>query len=245
VTKTSYSTEVPDLTNVKSNYESIIHDVNNTLSAVIGIADLLLSGQLEWQSSCKHAKNIILATERCMDLLGLLNTSDIISENDFKTIKVVQLIDDVVSLVSYNKNQNVRIDVLHEQQDLSVFGNITYLNSALLNICLNAIEAMSKGGVLKIQTFLASKDRNRLEHQRNTYIDYVQIEISDTGIGIPSEILPLIFNPGFSTKQKSNRCRRGLGLFRTKNCINSLGGTINVMSDPGQGTTFIIQLPFV
>jgi two-component system sensor histidine kinase HydH len=105
--------------------------------------------------------------------------------------------------------------------------NTELLRQALLNLMLNAVQAMPMGGEL---TFQAALENN-----------HVALSLIDTGSGIAAEFLPKIFKPFFSTKSKSGGS--GLGLPTTKKIIESHGGVIDVQSEPGKGTKFTIRLP--
>jgi signal transduction histidine kinase len=98
---------------------------------------------------------------------------------------------------------------------------------ALLNLMLNAVQAMPEGGSL---TFQAAQDN-----------EHVALSLIDTGTGIAPDILPKIFNPFFTTKSKS--AGSGLGLATTKKIVEAHHGTISVQSEPGKGTKFTISLP--
>jgi two-component system sensor histidine kinase AtoS len=101
------------------------------------------------------------------------------------------------------------------------------IKQVILNISLNAVESMPKGGTLSITTHL-EKDENQ-----------VRLEISDTGAGIPQDVLPYIFDPFVTTKDRGT----GLGLAITYDIVSRHGGRIEPESQPGQGTTFHVWLP--
>lgn len=103
------------------------------------------------------------------------------------------------------------------------------MEQVFYNIVLNAIDAMPSGGLIEIVT-------------KTEYNRYIEISISDTGVGIPDEIKDRIFNPFFTTKGEDKGT--GLGLFTVQNIIRGYGGTINVNKNTPKGTTFIIRLPF-
>jgi signal transduction histidine kinase len=111
------------------------------------------------------------------------------------------------------------------------------MEQAFLNIILNAQKAMPKGGTLGVSTLLLNRGEDSKEdgHRR------IQIVFEDTGIGIPEENLPKIFNPFFSTRSDGT----GLGLSITKNIVEQQGGKIEVESQVNVGTKFIITLPAI
>jgi signal transduction histidine kinase len=104
------------------------------------------------------------------------------------------------------------------------------LNHMLMNIILNAVQAMEEKGRLTVKSYLAAEN------------DKVRIEVADTGPGIPEDIVSHIFEPFFTTKEEGKGT--GLGLSLAYSIVENHGGIINVKSKPGKGTTFIIDLPY-
>jgi two-component system response regulator AtoC len=168
-------------------------------------------------------------------------------------------------LTSVDVNQVVEEALLLVEKQL---GSANHLEQVIVNLLTNAREAMPRGGALTVSTTghrppstddrmeedrggrqtSASSDFGELPSGLSLRVedsravvedDMVEIQISDTGLGIPSEILPRIFDPFFTTKEQGS----GLGLSVTYGIVREHGGTINVDSRPGEGSTFIIQLP--
>ena len=108
-------------------------------------------------------------------------------------------------------------------------GDPQQLKQVFLNLFVNAIQAMGSGGQLSVKTCLAPKEEKT----------WLQVEVEDTGGGIPQENLENIFNPFFTTKQEGT----GLGLAITHKIVTRHGGEIEVINRPGQGATFIIRFP--
>ena len=118
------------------------------------------------------------------------------------------------------------------------------LTQILLNLAVNAKDAMSNGGILKLT--VSHEQVKKARNFANTILpcgDYIKITASDSGNGIPADILPHIFDPFFTTKEKSQESGTGLGLSTVYGIINSAGGFIGVNSEPNIGTTFTIFLP--
>jgi CheY-like chemotaxis protein len=123
-----------------------------------------------------------------------------------------------------------------------VAGDVAQLHQVLLNLCVNARDAMPGGGTLSIEAELAQiDDSHRLIFPEAKPGRYVLLRISDTGTGIPPDVAEHIFEPFFSTKG-SNRAT-GLGLSTVLGIVKSHGGFIHVESTPGQGATFAVYLP--
>jgi len=138
----------------------------------------------------------------------------------------------VKECLAFLKNQ-IRINQITVQteipdQPMTVSGNANQLQQVLVNIILNAIQAMGPGGLLRIKI---SENPEKM----------AQVEISDNGPGIPEEVKSHIFDPFFTTKSEGT----GLGLSVSNSIIEDHGGTITLASEQGQGTTFSINLPTV
>jgi len=126
--------------------------------------------------------------------------------------------------------QNITIEKELDASLKPVHSDIQQLNHMFMNIILNAAQAMAGHGRLKLKTsFLPEQDR-------------VRIEIMDTGPGIPEHVLPHIFEPFFTTKEEGQGT--GLGLSLVYGIVENHGGRIKALSEPGRGTTFVIELPF-
>jgi two-component system NtrC family sensor kinase len=125
--------------------------------------------------------------------------------------------------------QNITIEKELDPNLKPVHSDIQQLNHMFMNIILNAAQAMEGNGSLTFKTgYLPEKDR-------------VRIEISDTGPGIPEHVLPHIFEPFFTTKEEGQGT--GLGLSLVYGIVENHSGRIKALSEPGKGTTFIIELP--
>ena len=127
------------------------------------------------------------------------------------------------------------ITVVHQPSDppLQLMTNADQLKQVLLNLVLNAVDAMPQGGTLSLSARLGTLLRNGQAQPS------VSIEVSDTGVGISQAHLPHLFEPFFTTKENGS----GLGLSISYELIKALGGEMNVSSQVGLGTTFTIHLP--
>ncbi len=152
-----------------------------------------------------------------------------------------KLIGDTIKLLKY-KNKNVSFNTCLDNNISDICVDADKLQQAFLNICINAMESMEKGGTLTITTssshsanFEQTIKKNDLEYK------HIQVLITDTGHGIPSETMQNIFTPFFTTKKKGH----GLGLPISSRIIEKHGGTIRVESEPGKGAKFLIVLPTI
>jgi signal transduction histidine kinase len=229
-----------------SNLSGIIHDAKNLMCAVINTAELLALETPDEHPCCQKLQTIVHISQKCIELLTIpQSTTENRYSYNFELIELNTLIDEVVSLIEFQNNKkNISIGVIHDVLNPVLSGNKIELESALLNVCINAIESMPEKGTLRI--YVSSVERQEKLDYCNTAQSnkkYIQIEISDTGTGIAPENIAFIFDPFYTTKQTIGSSQRGLGLFRTKHCIRAHGGTIEVKSTSSKGTTFTIQLP--
>jgi two-component system cell cycle sensor histidine kinase/response regulator CckA len=123
---------------------------------------------------------------------------------------------------------------------LFVLGDRDQLTRVVLNLVYNACEAMPNGGQLTL-TSRKVETANPLTPARMGW--FVELRVSDTGMGMPAEIRERVFEPLFSTKPRSDDGPRGLGLAVVYAAVNQAGGFLQVQSNPGSGTTFQVFLP--
>jgi signal transduction histidine kinase/ActR/RegA family two-component response regulator len=222
----------------------VAHDFNNKLTIILGYCELLrkklgpssplysyvdqirICGQL----SSGLTKQLLAFARKDVFESGLMNMIDIINE--------------VVGLISRSLPKNIQIDCSHSSLKPFVWGGISQIQSAILNIILNARDAMPCGGTLTIKTTDcliddAFKSKSGLTCKNG---DYVAITMSDTGCGMTPEVQTRIFEPFFTTKGEGKGT--GMGLAAVYGTVESHNGAISVNSIADQGTTFTIYLPF-
>jgi len=213
----------------------VAHEINNPMSGILTYAKLCLKIIQNPTSFSRDQTNSVVQflsvirdeAIRCGDIVKNLL---IFAKKDFgkwTEESLDKIINNSIQLVKHK----MQIKELELIQELAEGNNIIYCDASgiqhiLVALFINAIDAMSKGGKLKVKTILLDKSQE------------IQIVISDTGSGIPEEILPHIFEPFVSTKEST-----GLGLAVVYGIIQQHKGEIEVDSDPNQGTTFTITLP--
>mgnify|MGYP002778018228 CR=1 FL=1 len=205
----------------------IAHEINNPLSGVVGYSRLLLEKPLD-PNVREKVEKIAASGERCRKIVeGVLLFSRQREGGKKRNVDLGGLLDRVLAIGEYQwRMHNVRI--LREGLPAAhVVGDADQLEQVLLNLLSNAVDAMPRGGRIRIRT---GREDGR-----------VRLEITDEGCGIPSEILGRIFDPFFSTKEIGKGT--GLGLAISYGIIKDHGGDILVRSQPGSGSTFTILLP--
>ncbi len=211
---------------------SITHEFNNILTTVINYAKMGLRHKDEAIREKSFTK-ILAAGQRAAKITtGMLSYAR--ANGDRKeSYELVQLVEDVLVLVEKDLQVH-RISLVKkfDQQPCAVV-NANQIQQVLLNLIINARQAMAEGGTLTINL-----DENRAE-------GFAEITIRDTGCGIPPQVLPKIFDSFFTTKtaDESGQGGSGLGLAMCKEVIESHQGRIRVESTPGKGTAFTLKLP--
>jgi signal transduction histidine kinase len=214
----------------------IAHEIRNPLAGIQGAIQILADGFPE-EDARKGVTNEIQKQIYKLERLvkDLLNYAKPVPTNYLPT-DMNQLVDKVLTFFTMQrgKPENVKIERQFFSPLPKIMVDPNSMEQAFLNIILNAQKAMPRGGTFTISTEALPGGRDDGKE-----VQEVQIVFEDTGIGIPKENLPKIFNPFFSTRSDGT----GLGLSITKNIIEEHGGRIEVESQVDRGTKFIITLP--
>ena len=226
----------------------IAHDFNNQLGMIIGNAELSLISLADNdinRSVIKRLKSIVEVSSRAGELTGQLLAYARKGYNIKKEINPGKIIHDVISVLERTIDKKITIEQdLHLSQQ-RIMGDPAQIYSAILNIGINARDAMPEGGKITFQTseeiFNEFSELSLFENQ--ALGKYVKIEISDTGSGINSEILSRIFEPFFTTKDIGKGT--GMGLSAVQGIVKIHNGNISVSSKEGEGTTFTILFPSI
>lgn len=220
----------------------IAHDFNNLLAGILGYASYVKK-KLTPQDPLYHAVNNIeqsaeQAAELTQQLLGFARRG----KYQIKPVNCNTLIQALLRLLKRTIDKRLSLEVDLDPQLEWIEGDETQLQQSLINICLNARDAMPAGGILKIKTenqFVS--EYQDLPKTRRKEGHYVSIAVTDTGTGMAPEIKARIFEPFFTTKEPGRGT--GLGLAMVYGIIQNHGGYIEVKSQPGQGTTLVLFLP--
>jgi PAS domain S-box-containing protein len=220
----------------------LAHDFNNLLTIIISNLDLLRDDVAGGDDARQRVDTILQASLRGADLTGQMLAFSRRQALQPKLVEINQLVGNTTRLLTRTLGSDIQIDVRGGSDLWPVLVDETQLQTALVNVAINARDAMRNGGTLQIATYNAtvSVSHAALQPEVNAG-DYVVIEISDTGTGMPPEILDRIFEPFFTTKNPGQGT--GLGLSMVYGFVRQSGGHVSVRSEMGVGTTFKLSLP--
>lgn len=220
----------------------IAHDFNNVLTAIIGFSDLLLASHRPTDPSFQDIMNIKQNANRAAALVRQLLA---FSRRQTLRPEVIQFGDtlaDLHMLLGRLLGEKVGLEVVHGRDLWPIRADTSQLEQVIVNLAVNARDAMPNGGRVTIATRnVSAEEKLPYKTPGMPAADYVLIEVSDTGTGIPPEIIENIFEPFFTTKPVGQGT--GLGLSTVYGIVKQTGGFVYCSSEMGKGTTFHILLP--
>jgi CheY-like chemotaxis protein len=221
----------------------IAHDFNNLLTGILGYANLLKVKATPGSEVLKAANVIQDAADRASQLTAQLLGFARKGKNLAVPVDINRIIEEVTGILERTMDPRIRIVKRFAPINVMVIGDPTQMQQLLMNMAVNARDAMPEGGVLTFSTSLARvNDLNTgSSAARLAAGSYAKIELSDTGTGIPAENIEKIFDPFFTTKEQGKGT--GLGLAMVFGIVKNHGGHVEVESTVGAGTLFRIFLP--
>ncbi len=223
----------------------IAHDLNNVLTPIIGIVQLLplkLNHLDEQDQRLLHILNE--SAQRGADLVKQILSFTRGIEGKPVNTQVSHLLAEIHKIIRQTFPKNVEFTADLPQDLWLIAADGTLLHQVFMNLCVNARDAMPRGGTLSITAENLAIDANYAQMHLDAQVgSYVVVTIADTGMGIPSEILDRIFDPFFTTKEIGKGT--GLGLATVLGIVKSHHGFVNVYSEVDKGTRFKIYLPAV
>jgi two-component system cell cycle sensor histidine kinase/response regulator CckA len=221
----------------------IAHDLNNVLTPIMLSLQLLKDKYIDEESQ-KLLDMLDRNTKRGADLIKQVLSFARGVEGERNPLQAKHIITEIENIAkgTFPRNIEIRTDI---PKDLWVIsGDATQLHQVIMNLCVNAHDAMPNGGTLSISAENLFIDENYARlHTEAKVGSYIVIIVSDTGTGISPEVLDRIFEPFFTTKEHGNGT--GLGLSTALGIVKSHGGFINVYSEVRKGTTFQVYLPAI
>ncbi|MGH9261378.1 MAG: two-component system sensor histidine kinase NtrB, partial [Acidimicrobiales bacterium] len=221
----------------------VAHDFNNLLTGIIGYADLVRHSPDTSPAIRQDAEAILLAARRGADLTRNLLTFARRSATRLEPIDLHSVVLEVVELLERTFDRRIEISLNLEARPSTMVGDHSQLANALLNLALNARDAMGQGGRLSFATTIQSVDPEFCARHAGELEprNHLVLKVSDTGIGMPPETVARAFEPFFTTKPPGKGT--GLGLSMVYGTVKAHHGLVTVHSVPGAGTTFTIYLP--
>jgi two-component system, cell cycle sensor histidine kinase and response regulator CckA len=221
----------------------IAHNFNNILTAILGYAELLLEFSDLNENAKQRVRNIESAARKAGVMVSKLLSFARRDSHEVLPLNLNDVINDSVKLLEGIIDKRIGLKViLSDMMSPIIEGDPNQLEQVIMNLMVNAKDAMPEGGLITIQTSFTEIEGDRLKAP--AYIKpgkYIVLTVSDTGHGISKEIIEKIFDPFFTTKEKGKGT--GLGLATVYGIVKDHKGYISVQSDVGKGTIFDIYLP--
>jgi two-component system cell cycle sensor histidine kinase/response regulator CckA len=220
----------------------IAHDFNNVLTAIIMASDLLLTSHRPSDPSFPDIMNIKQNANRAASLVRQLLAFSRRQTLRPEVLSLTDVLADLRMLLSRLVGNSIHLQIEHGRDLWPVKADLGQFEQVIVNLAVNARDAMPEGGDLHIRTGnVSSRESESFDYRGLEPGDYVMIEVEDSGTGIAADVLEKIFEPFFTTKEVGKGT--GLGLSMVYGIIKQTGGYIYADSEVGKGTTFRIFLP--
>jgi signal transduction histidine kinase/CheY-like chemotaxis protein len=220
----------------------VAHDFNNNLTAIIGCAELLKQERTQESSTRELIDDILTSANRAADSTRQLLAYSRKAQVELVSADIHHLVKNTVAVLRRSIDPHINVVTELNAVNSVILADVTLLENALLNLLVNARDAMPNGGKLTIATTPFEVNQGSLHCQRGLAPGpHVLVEVLDTGVGIAPENLPKVFEPFFTTKPVGKGT--GLGLAAVSGTIKAHNGLIDVDSEPQAGTAFRILLP--
>ncbi|MFQ5419937.1 MAG: ATP-binding protein, partial [Anaerolineae bacterium] len=219
----------------------IAHDFNNLMATILLYSDLLLQSNKLNTKEQEKISVIYRQGQRAAHLTQQILDFSRKTIMEKKRLNLFLFLEDLISLLDRTLPENIHLRLSGEEETSFVYADPTRLEQVMMNLAINARNAMPNGGQLHIDLKQITVSEGGPPHPLGlTAGAWHQIRVSDTGVGIEPDILPRIFEPFFTTRAPLGS---GLGLSQVYGIIKQLGGEVDVTSPPGQGATFTLFLP--
>ena len=222
---------------------SIAHDFNNILVPIIGYADLAMMDLPPENKIYANLKEIQKAAKRAASLTGQILAFSRKQVLEMQVIDLNTVIKNFEKMIHHLVGENIELSTSLRSDLYRVKADKGQIEQVLLNLVVNARDAMPQGGKLNIKTNNVYLDQAFFKNKAEAYPDghYAMLAVSDTGCGMDAKIQQKIFEPFFTTKKQGKGT--GLGLSTVFGIVKQHMGSITIYSEPGKGTTFNIYLP--
>jgi CheY-like chemotaxis protein len=219
----------------------VAHDLNNLLSPILGYAEMLCEDLAPEESKLESASEILNAGMKARDLVSQLLAFSRKQTLALKKIEINTVLENFRNLIRRTIREDIEINYYLDAASLPVMADVNQIEQVIMNLAVNAADAMPTGGLLTIETAKVTLDAAYAGMRPDVKPgDYVLLAFSDTGCGMDDYTRENIFEPFFSTKGEQGT---GLGLATVYGIIKQHNGNIWVYSEPDKGTTFKVYLP--
>jgi two-component system, cell cycle sensor histidine kinase and response regulator CckA len=220
----------------------VAHDFNNILTGILGHCDLMLMRHTPGDSDYDDIQQIRSNANRAAGLTRQLLAFSRQQTLRPQILQLPDIVSEISNLLQRLLGETVTLAIKHGRTLGAVRADPGQLEQVIVNLVVNARDAMPRGGTVTIQTYsVPIAEVRRLGSDILPIADYTALSVSDTGIGIAPELLPKIFEPFFTTKEVGKGT--GLGLSTVYGIVKQSGGFIFADSKPAKGTSFVIYLP--
>ncbi len=222
----------------------IVHDFSNLLTAILGYAELGLREAVAETPLGEYLFQIRDAAQRAADLTRQLMTFSRRQAGRLQVFDLNGRVEKLSKMLQHLIEEHVELEMSLSETPLSIEANPAQIEQVLMNLAINARDAMPDGGLLQIETAAVELDEDYARaHHRLKQGRYAMLAVTDTGVGMTRELRQRIFDPFFTTKDEGKGT--GLGLSTAYGIVQQHGGAIHCYSEPGKGATFRVYLPLV
>jgi signal transduction histidine kinase len=220
----------------------IAHDFNNVLAGVLAYGEMLFQ-EIPVDSKLKrYAQNVVTAANLGRELIEQILTYSRAQPGARVPVDLTKVVAETLELIGGSLPAGIHLVSSAPETPLILIGDATQLHQVAMNLCSNAIQAMSAGGTLRVALDAADLPAHALSHGTLEPGRYLRLIVADSGSGMDETVLSRIFEPFFTTKEVGKGT--GLGLSQVYAIVTDSEGAIDVQSAPQQGSTFTIYLPY-
>lgn len=217
----------------------IAHDFNNQLAGIMAAAELLKKRSAPTGNSAELVEIILQSSRRSADLVRNLLAFARKGKHQEVAVDLRDIVREVVELLGRSIDRKIRLVMELPEAAAVISGDPTLLQNAVLNLALNARDAMPQGGELRIRVDICAAVPSESKGGQGSAKENVLLSVSDSGIGMDVSTRRRLFEPFFTTKESGT----GMGLAAVQGTVESHGGTVRVESTVGRGTTFELSFP--
>lgn len=219
----------------------IAHDFNNLLTAVLGYSEIMMGSIKEGDPFYKPVNIIHSAAEKGAELAKKILTITRKEKMEMKPVDINEIVNNCIDLLQRSIPKNIEI-ITNLKKDIPKFqADPSQIQQVIMNLTVNARDAMPDGGKLIIETSLVGSENGAANGIPFDKGGFIKLSVSDTGVGMDRETQRKVFDPFFTTKETGKGT--GLGLYIVHSIVSNHKGYINLYSEPGRGTRFNIYLP--